>query len=69
MGGGGRMVSVTPRPRFTPGEITSGTHYIGGWVGPKAGLDTDFEEKYPCLWRGSNPDRPVIQSLVRHYTD
>jgi hypothetical protein len=28
-----------------------------------------IEEKilYPC--RGSNPDRPVVQPLVRHYTD
>jgi hypothetical protein len=25
--------------RFTPGEITPGTHWIGGWVGPRAGLD------------------------------
>jgi hypothetical protein len=33
------MVSVTPRTRFTPGERTPGTHWIGGWVGPRAGLD------------------------------
>jgi hypothetical protein len=25
--------------RFTPGEIVSGTHWIGGWVGPRTGLD------------------------------
>jgi hypothetical protein len=25
--------------RFTPGEKVSGTHWIGGWVGPRAGLD------------------------------
>jgi hypothetical protein len=29
-----------PRPgRFTPGERSPGTHWIGGWVGPRAGLD------------------------------
>jgi hypothetical protein len=29
-----------PRPgRFTPGERALGTHWIGGWVDPKAGLD------------------------------
>jgi hypothetical protein len=30
----------------------------GGWVGPRAGLDTEARGKilYPC--RGSNPDRP-----------
>jgi hypothetical protein len=25
--------------RFTPEEIASGTHWIGGRVGPRAGLD------------------------------
>jgi hypothetical protein len=25
--------------RFTPGERAPGTHWIGGWVGPTAGLD------------------------------
>jgi hypothetical protein len=25
--------------RFTPGERAPGTHGIGGWVGPRAGLD------------------------------
>jgi hypothetical protein len=24
---------------FTPGERTAGVHWIGGWVGPRAGLD------------------------------
>jgi hypothetical protein len=25
--------------RFTPEERTPGTHWIGGWVGPRVGLD------------------------------
>jgi hypothetical protein len=25
--------------RFTSGERAPGTHWIGGWVGPRAGLD------------------------------
>jgi len=25
--------------RFTPGERTPSTHWMGGWVGTKAGLD------------------------------
>jgi hypothetical protein len=25
--------------RFTPGERATGTHWIGGWVGSRAGLD------------------------------
>ena len=31
------VVNVTPRPSY-PRE-SPGTHYIGGWVGPRAGLD------------------------------
>jgi hypothetical protein len=52
-----------------PGERTPGTHCIGGWVGPIAGLDTEARGKILCLCQGSNPDRPVFQSVVRHYTD
>jgi hypothetical protein len=29
--------------RFTPGERAPGTHFIGGWVDPRAGLD-DMEK-------------------------
>jgi hypothetical protein len=29
---------------FTPEERASGTHWIGGWVGPRAGLD-DLEKR------------------------
>jgi hypothetical protein len=64
----GWVVSVTPRPRFTPRERTPGTHWTGGWVGLRAGLDTEARGKIFCHCRGSNPDRPVVQSVVRHYT-
>jgi hypothetical protein len=51
-----------------PGERTPGTHCTGGWVGPRAGLDTEARGRilYPCC--GSNPDRPAVQSVARHYT-
>jgi hypothetical protein len=64
----GWVVSITPLPRFTPGERTPGTHCTEGWVGPRAGLDTAARGKFLCLCRGSNPDRPVVQPVVRHYT-
>jgi hypothetical protein len=65
----GWVVSVTPRPRFSPGERNPGTHCTGGWVGPRAGLDTEATGKILCLCRGSNLDRPVVQPVARHYTE
>jgi hypothetical protein len=52
-----------------PREGTPGTHCTGGWVGPRAGLDTEVRGKILCPYRGSNPDRPVLQPVARHYTD
>jgi hypothetical protein len=52
--GRGWVVSVTSRPRFTPG-----THWIGGWMGLTAGLDTEAWGRILCLCRVSNPGRPV----------
>jgi hypothetical protein len=39
------VLSVTSRPHFSPGERTLGTHCTGGWVGPRAGLDTEARGK------------------------
>jgi hypothetical protein len=62
----GWVVSITPWPRFTPGERAPGTHCTGSWVGPRASLDAKVGGKFLCLCRGSNPSRPAI---VSHYTD
>jgi len=35
----------------------------------RAGLDTEVRRKILCPCRRSKPDRPVVQSVVRHYTD
>jgi hypothetical protein len=53
---------------FTPGERTPGTHWTGGWVGPRAGPDTEARGKILSSRRESNPDRPVVQPVVRVYT-
>jgi hypothetical protein len=37
----------TSRPgRFTPGERAPGTHWIGGWVDLRAGLDDQEKKKF-----------------------
>jgi hypothetical protein len=58
-----------PGRAFTPGERTPSTHYTGGWMGHRAGLDTEARGKILCPRRGSNPDRPVVRPVIRHCTD
>jgi hypothetical protein len=65
---GGEWSASRPGRAFTPGERTSGTHCTGGWVGPRAGLDTEARGKPFGLCRESNLDRPVVQPVVRHCT-
>jgi hypothetical protein len=64
----GWVVSVMPRPRFTPGERTPSTHWIGGWLGLRAGLNAGARRKIICPCWGLNLDHPIVQPIVRHYT-
>jgi hypothetical protein len=56
---GGEWSASRPGRAFTPGERTLGAHCTGGWVGLRAGLDTEARGKILCPCRGSNPDHPV----------
>jgi hypothetical protein len=60
----GRMVSVTPRPRFIPGEKNPGIHCTGGWVGLRAGLDTQAIDKFLYFCRGYNSGSPVCSHYI-----
>jgi hypothetical protein len=46
--------SASYSDRFTPGERAPGTHWIGGWVDPRAGLD-DVEKRKFLLVPGLEP--------------
>jgi hypothetical protein len=51
---------------FTPGERASGAHWIGGWVGPRAGLD-DMENENSCPIREPRPlGRPARSQSLYH---
>jgi hypothetical protein len=56
---GGEMSASRPG-RFIPGEISPGTHWMGGWVGFSVGLDSVEQRKNRLLLpeiepRPSNP--------------
>jgi hypothetical protein len=65
----GWVASVTPRPRFTPGERNPCTHCTGGWAGPRAGLDKEVRGKILSPLLGIEPPTPGRQPVARHYTD
>jgi hypothetical protein len=49
-------------------RLSAGTHWIGGWVGPRTGLD-DVENKKPRPYRDSNSKPSTIQPIDSRYTD
>jgi hypothetical protein len=55
--------------RFTPRERAPGTHWIRGWVGPRAVLDTVVKRKIPSPRWESNPRIPIVQPIAQRYTD
>jgi hypothetical protein len=64
---GGEWSASRPDRAYPP-ERTPGPHLIWGWVGLRAVLDTEGRINILCVCWESNPDSPVIQSVVRHYT-
>jgi hypothetical protein len=61
--------SASRSGRFTPRERDPGTHWIGGWVGPRAVLDAVVKRKILSSRRESNPRTPIIQPVAQRYTD
>jgi hypothetical protein len=55
--------------RFNPRERARGTHWIGGWVGPRAVLDAVVKRKITSPRRESNPRTPIVQPIAQRYTD
>jgi len=47
--------SASRLAHFTSRERTPDTHWIGGWGGPRAGLDAVVKRKIPRPRRESNP--------------
>ena len=58
----GWVVNATPRPLYPRGR--PGTHCIGGWVGPRAGLDRCGKSRFH---RDSIPG--TVQPIASRYID
>jgi hypothetical protein len=50
---GGKWSASRPGS-FSPREKVPGTHWVGDWMGPKAGLDTVVRRKIPSTCQDSN---------------
>jgi hypothetical protein len=47
-----------------PKERAPGTHWIGGWVGPRAVRDAVVKRKIPSLRRESIPRTLIVQAVA-----
>jgi hypothetical protein len=65
---GGEWSASRPS-RLTSRERDPGTHWIEGWVGPRAVLDAVVKRKIPSPRRESNPTTPIVQAVAQRYTD
>jgi hypothetical protein len=56
---------IVPRPgRFIPKETAAGIHWIGGWVGPSAGLGEMVKRKFPALTGTRTADHPARSAAL-----
>jgi hypothetical protein len=59
---GGVEWSASRPSHFKPCEISLGAHYIGGWVGHRAGLDDEMRKMLTLP--GFEPGSPSPQSIA-----
>jgi len=64
---GGEWSASNPG-RFTAGERVPGTHWIGGWTGPRAHMDAVVRRKSPRSFRESNSSC-LVRSLATVLTE
>jgi hypothetical protein len=63
---GGEWSASRPGRALPPGKGPPGTHWMGDWAGLRAGLDTEATGK---SFASAGDLTPVVQFVVRHYTE
>jgi hypothetical protein len=64
----GGVRSASSPSRFTPSERAPGTHWIGGWVGPRAVLDAAAAAKRKINSKITPSSPIIVHSLVTYQT-
>jgi hypothetical protein len=59
--GGGQLHDPAALP---PRESASGTHWIGGWAGPRGVLDAVVNRKTPSPHWESNSRTPIVEPVA-----
>jgi hypothetical protein len=65
----GEWSASRPGRSLAKGERTPGTHCTGGWVGPRAGLDTEATGKIISPVPGIKSISLGFPAVARRYTD
>jgi len=61
--------SASHPSHFTAREIVLSTHWMGGWVGRRAGLNMVSKRKIPGPHLESNTGNLMVQHIVSRCTD
>jgi hypothetical protein len=56
-------------PAALPPGKSPGTHWIAGWMGPRAVLNAVVKRKIPSSHRESNRRTPIVHPVAQRYTD
>jgi hypothetical protein len=58
------LIGELHAPTDLPAGKIPGTHSVGSWVSPRAGLDVSEKRQISCLFRESTPDRSAHASYL-----
>jgi hypothetical protein len=60
--------SASRTGRFTPRERSTGTHWIGGWMGPRAVLDAVVKD-HDVIWMNIHHHCPFLKELNKDHAN